>query len=212
MTRYVLHICCLDNHKSCTTSGWEDEGLHKPNALCPRHVALKKEVPEFWRKLARAWIQQRSINPVLGFMCVDLMKGLKGKIHKLSLTTATNFRTALLISLVGSNLALLAAGFSSESCFLPYLLQTQRNRSTTRTKVYLSQVAFYLKSGQWLWTASLQGTLWRRPLSLQKIGWLPNWTLFKKNKTGENMKKHVVISFRLRKPWGYVVATNYKII
>ena len=157
-------------------------------AQCLMHTTCRiQEFPEFWKKLA--WIQQRSIDPVLGFMCVDAMKGLKGKIHKLSLTTATNFLTDLLISLVGSNLALLAAGFSSESCFLPYLLQTQRNRSTTRTNVYLSQVAFYLKSGQWLWTASLQGTLWRTPLWLKKSGWLTNWTLFKKKrrKHGKNM-------------------------
>ena len=65
-------------------------------------------------------------------------KASKEKIHRLSLTTATNFLTGLLIGLVGSNLALLA-GFRLESYFLPYLLQNQRNRSTW-TKVYLSQV------------------------------------------------------------------------
>ena len=77
------------------------------------------------------------------------------------------------------NLALLAARFSLESCYLPYLLQTQRNRSTTRTKVYLSQVAF----NQWrskqlrfkaLLDEGLSGRKW-----LQKSGWLTKWTLFK---------------------------------
>ena len=64
------------------------------------------------------------------------------KKYRLSLTTATNFLTGLVIGLVGSNLGLLAAGgFSVESYFIPYLLQTQRNKSTTWTKVYLSQVA-----------------------------------------------------------------------
>ena len=45
MKRYVLHIyiCCLDNHISCTTSGSENGGLRKPNALCTQRVALKKE-------------------------------------------------------------------------------------------------------------------------------------------------------------------------
>ena len=75
-------------------------------------------------------------------MCVDAMKRLTAKIHRLSLTTATNISNRLvdwLGGLVGSNLALLA-GFGFESYFLPYLLQNQRNRSTIWTKVYLSQV------------------------------------------------------------------------
>ena len=41
------------------------------------------------------------INFVLGFMCADAMKGRKGKIRKLSLTTASNFPTGLLIGLGG---------------------------------------------------------------------------------------------------------------
>ena len=50
----------LDNHISCTTSGSENGGLHKPNALCTQRVALKKEFPDWLeKKLAR--IQQCSI-------------------------------------------------------------------------------------------------------------------------------------------------------
>ena len=56
-------------------------------------------------------------------MCADAMKGRKGKIRKLSLTTATKILTGLLIGLVGFNLALLLTGLSLESCFLPYLLR-----------------------------------------------------------------------------------------
>ena len=52
MKRYVLHICCLDNHISCTTSGSENGGLHKPNALCTQRVALKKEFPDSLEKKA----------------------------------------------------------------------------------------------------------------------------------------------------------------
>ena len=134
----------------------------------------------FGKKLV--WIQQHGINSVL---------------------------TGLMIGLVGSNLALLAAGFSLESCFL--LLQTQRNRLTTKTKVYLSQVAFAqiinafankFASRHSLTDAFPHGK-W-----LQKSGWLSKWTLFRKNKHGK--WKQFVISFTLRKPWGYMVATNYK--
>ena len=60
MKRYVLHICCLDNHIYCTTSGSENGGLHKPNALCTQRVALKKEFPDsLGKKTVR--IQQCSI-------------------------------------------------------------------------------------------------------------------------------------------------------
>ena len=46
----MFSFCCLDTHTSCTTSGWENEGLHKPNALCTQRIALKKEFPEFLEK------------------------------------------------------------------------------------------------------------------------------------------------------------------
>ena len=50
MKRYVLQSCCFDNHMSCTTSGSENGGLHKPNALCTQRVALKKELPDSLEK------------------------------------------------------------------------------------------------------------------------------------------------------------------
>ena len=174
MTRYVLHICCLDNHISCTTSGWENEVLQLAQAQCLMHTTCRTQEGisrNFGKNLAS--IQQRSINSILSFMC--------GKNHRLSLTTATNFLTGLLIGLVGSNLALLAAGFSSESYFLPCLLQTQRNRSTTRTKVESIWAKSHLKrsclQSHWIngfANASLQGTLWRTPFRTEMVSkeWL----------------------------------------
>ena len=97
MKRYVLHICCLDNHISCTTSGSENGGLRKPNALCTQRVALTKEFPDSLGK------KRPEFSNVLhqGFTCVDTMKGHKGKIHRQPLPTATNFLTGLLIGLGG---------------------------------------------------------------------------------------------------------------
>ena len=53
MKWYVLQICCLDNHISCTTSGSENGGLHKPNALCTQRVAvshLRRNFQILWKK------------------------------------------------------------------------------------------------------------------------------------------------------------------
>ena len=135
MTRYVLHICCLDNHISGTGQmrAWTNPMPYAHN------VSLTKEVPEFWKN----WLEFSNIaSTPFEVVCVLMpWKASEEKIHRLSLTTATNISNRLvdwLGGLVGSNLALLA-GFSFESYFLPYLLQNQRNRSTW-TKLYLSQV------------------------------------------------------------------------
>ena len=208
MTRYVLHICCLDNHISGTGQmrAWTNPMPYAHN------VSLTKEVPEFWKN----WLEFSNIaSTPFEVVCVLMpWKASEEKIHRLSLTTATNISNRLvdwLGGLVGSNLALLA-GFSFESYFLPYLLQNQRNRSTW-TKLYLSQVTStqnHLKSMP-LPRPSLQGALFDECLSapkwLQKSGWHTNWTLFKKNTKRKMHGKHVVISFRLWKPWGCMVAT-----
>ena len=76
------------------------------------------------------------------------MKGHKGKIHRHSLIIGSNFQLALLIGLGGFHLALLLTGFSLESCLPP--LSSQRNRSTTRTKVYLSKSHLLKSCNQWL--------------------------------------------------------------
>ena len=54
-----------------------------------------------------------------------------------------NFLTGLLIGLGGSHLALFAAEFCLESCYLPYLLrETDQQPGQKSIYVYLSQVAF----------------------------------------------------------------------
>ena len=118
-----------------------------------------------------AWIQQRSINFVLGLMCCD-----ERAQRKKSQTVSHHCEQfSSWLAWGGSNLAQLAVGFSLESCFLPY----QTNRSTTRTKVYLSQVAFAQMMQSMAWqTVSLQGTLERRPFQAEMVSkeWLPYQT------------------------------------
>ena len=200
MKRYVLHICCLDNHISCTASGSENGGLHKPNALCTQRVALKNEFPDsLEKKLAR--IQQCSIK-VLGVLIP--WKGTEEKFTDiLSSLTGSNFPTGLLIGLEGFNLALLLTGFSLESCFLPYLLR--------ETDQQPGQKSIWAKShllkwcSQWLGKQFHFKALLNEGLSRQK--WFQkSGCLTKPNGNFSRM------SFMLRKfeDPGYVVATNYK--
>ena len=159
MKRYVLQSCCLDNHISCTTSGSENGGLHKPNALCTQRVALKKEFPDWLeKKLAR--IQQCSIKVLRVLMP---WKGATEKFTDSLSPLQQIFLTVLLIGLGGVRLwALFAAEFSLELYYL-------------RTKVYLSQVAFArIRQSMALQTASFQATLGRRPFRTEMVAkeWL----------------------------------------
>ena len=47
MTRYVLHICCLDNYLAQRVAR---KILHKPKLLRTQRVALKKEFQDLWKK------------------------------------------------------------------------------------------------------------------------------------------------------------------
>ena len=86
-------------------------------------------------------------------------------------------------------------------------LSSQRNRSTTRTKVYLSQVAFAqimksMASQKDSWTKAFPGRN-----GFKRAADLPN------RKFSRIIKPKKKKSFRLRKfeDPGYVVATNYKL-
>ena len=92
-------------------------------------------------------------------------------------------------------------------------LSSQRNRSTTRTKVYLSQVAFaQIRQSMAFETASRH--FWTNAFpdenGCKSVVDLPNGHFSSNYKTGK--KKHVMISFRLRKleDSRYKVATQYK--
>ena len=104
MKRFVLHMCCLDNHISCTASGSENGGLHKPNVLMHTTCRTQEGISSFvGKKLAR--IRQCSIK-VLGVLIP--WKGTKEKFTDIFSSTGSNFPTGLLIGLEGFNLALLA--------------------------------------------------------------------------------------------------------
>ena len=208
MTRYVLHICCLDNHISGTGQmrAWTNPMPYAHN------VSLTKEVPEFWKN----WLEFSNIaSTPFEVVCVLMpWKASEEKIHRLSLTTATNISNRLvdwLGGLVGSNLALLA-GFSFRIIFPP--LSPAKSEKQINLDKTLSEPSHiysnHLKSMP-LPRPSLQGALFDECLSapkwLQKSGWHTNWTLFKKNTKRKMHGKHVVISFRLWKPWGCMVAT-----
>ena len=92
-------------------------------------------------------------------------------------------------------------------------LSSQRKRSTTRTKVYLSQVAFaQIRQSMAFETASRH--FWTNAFpdenGCKSVVDLPNGHFSSNYKTGK--KKHVMNSFRLRKleDSRYKVATQYK--
>ena len=76
MTRYVLHICCLDNHISCTGQmrAWTSPMPYAHN------VSLKKEVPEIWKN----WLEFSNVAATpFEVVCVLMpWKGLRQKITK----------------------------------------------------------------------------------------------------------------------------------
>ena len=187
-----------------------NEGLNKPDALWTQCVAQEGS-SRILEKLA--WIQQHSINSVLGCMCVDAMKRLTANIHRLSLTTATNFLTGLLIGLVAWWVPIWRCWRAFVSNHISSLIFCKIRETDQPGQNFIWAKSHLLKSGnekcrcQDLRFKALFDERLSAPKWLQKSGWLTTWTLFKKNTKRKKHGKHVVISFRLRKPWGYMVAT-----
>ena len=152
MKRYVLHVCCLDKHISC----------QRVAATCRTLERISRFVG---KKLAR--IQQCSIK-VLHVLIP--WKGTKEN-SQTACHHYDNFLTGLLIGLGGSHLALFAAEFSVESCYLPYLLREtdqQPGQKSIWAKSHL------LKSGNQWRSKQLQGTFGRTPSRTKMVAkvWL----------------------------------------
>ena len=188
MTRYVLHICCLDNHISCTGQmrAWTSPMPYAHNA------SLKKEVQEFWKN----WLEFSDVASTPSeVVCVSMpWKGLRQKFTDCLSPLRRIFGTGLLIGLVGSNLALLA-GFRLESYFLPYLLQNQRNRSTwTKSLSEPSHICSnQAMKNAFAKTFASRRALWRMPFRTEMIAkeWLTSIPLrhfSRKTKNGKNME------------------------
>ena len=196
----------MEIHISCTASG--SENLAQAQVLmhttCRTQEGISRSLE---KKTAR--IQQCSIK-VLGVLIP--WKGTKEKFTDILSSLGAIFQLACWLAWGGFNLALLLTGFSLESCLPP--LSSQRNRSTTRTKVYLSQVAFaQIMQSMASQTASFQfafransaysvtiqsmqnrherQTLLNEGLSrqkwLQKSGWRTKRKHFKNYKTAKNV-------------------------